>query len=833
MKIPCIAIAAVLAASAARVFAGAPLDDARAALRDGMWRFAADRAREALREGISPDEARYVLIEALSCANAPDEALEVFAGAPETFNAALRSRLARAALLEKTGRPAEALETLSASAARDDGEPAVLRARAHRLGARLAAQLGRTGEAARLYEEAIAVSPESEGDEYCAARLECARFLAGKAGKTARALEILSDELAKGVPPTPVGDRTRLLHAELSLKSGSAKAARDGFEALVAKGAKTDETVFVAACGSLAGMCRAAGDGEREIELLRAARERASVRGNVLSAGLALGLALARGSSPAARREGVEIVNSCAREFPGAPECRAAIMETAGLLSAAGDWEAAAAEYRLHMEAYSEGGFDTVAAAGLAWALHGAGRDDEALGLFARAFAAVTNPAHRALFAFKQGDILVSSGRFADAAAKYGEAIGIDPGGALSQEAAFRRADALERAGRTDEALAEWKKMDSAGGRYADEAALRAGAAEAAAQRPDAAAEMYARVLARRPAADPVAAVAHIARGKALYRAFRFENALADFEEAQSDPSHREEARYLSAMCMLNLGRDARALAVAEDALSHCAKDSAWRAKFILWIGKFRCNTREYAAAREKFLEYASVAPSSAEAPGALLWAARCSAALDDYPESVEQAGRVVAYYPDSPAAPEARIVQAGSLMQLNRFDEAVLVLRGVESPPAPQDAAVRASLLRADCLFAMGGGSETRYAEALEEYRALAKSAHLAPQERIAVAFKTARTLERLGRADEAADEYYSGVMLPFRELCEKESWPGEDARAFFVRAAFALADYHERKGAPARAAAVLRFAAATLPSGRPEMEKRMKRLEAKGAVP
>ena len=145
MKIPCIAIAAVLAASAARVFAGAPLDDARAALRDGMWRFAADRAREALREGISPDEARYVLIEALSCANAPDEALEVFAGAPETFNAALRSRLARAALLEKTGRPAEALETLSASAARDDGEPAVLRARAHRLGARLAAQLGRTG----------------------------------------------------------------------------------------------------------------------------------------------------------------------------------------------------------------------------------------------------------------------------------------------------------------------------------------------------------------------------------------------------------------------------------------------------------------------------------------------------------------------------------------------------------------------------------------------------------------------------------------------------------------------------------------------------------------
>ena len=171
--------------------------------------------------------------------------------------------------------------------------------------------------------------------------------------------------------------------------------------------------------------------------------------------------------------------------------------------------------------------------------------------------------------------------------------------------------------------------------------------------------------------------------------------------------------------------------------------------------------------------------------------------------------------------------------MQLNRFDEAVLVLRGVESPPAPQDAAVRASLLRADCLFAMGGGSETRYAEALEEYRALAKSANLAPQERIAVAFKTARTLERLGRADEAADEYYSGVMLPFRELCEKESWPGEDARAFFVRAAFALADYHERKGAPARAAAVLRFAAATLPSGRPEMEKRMKRLEAKGAVP
>ena len=308
---------------------------------------------------------------------------------------------------------------------------------------------------------------------------------------------------------------------------------------------------------------------------------------------------------------------------------------------------------------------------------------------------------------------------------------------------------------------------------------------------------------------------------------------MTDFEEAQADETHIEAGRYGCAMCLLNLGRDEEARKTAADALKSCKEDSPWRARFLLWLGKFDFAARSWNEAAAEFAEFAKLRPDSTEAPDTLFWAARCAFESSDFPLAAERAAKMIAAYPAAPAIHEARILQASALKELSRFKEAVLVLRSVSrsaDPPASPDAAARASLLAGDCLCETAASNPRAWDEALAAYRSVLSDKTISPAMSLSASFRAAKTLEKLSRADEAAEEYYNGVFMKFSALADQGTLVGEAGQTAFVRAAIALADYHESRGLPDRAAAVLRHAAAKLPGAADELAGRAKKLEAKG---
>ena len=191
----------------------------------------------------------------------------------------------------------------------------------------------------------------------------------------------------------------------------------------------------------------------------------------------------------------------------------------------------------------------------------------------------------------------------------------------------------------------------------------------------------------------------------------------------------------------------------------------------------------------------------------------------------------MVAKYPDSPSRTDALLVQGEALIEQARYGEASLVLDRVAKAESarPADRA-RARLLRADALFALGADNPASYGTALEAYRAIAFDGALDASGRLAVAFRIGRTLEKLRRYDEAVEQYYAQVVVPYRDGRAKGESFDDDARAAFSRAAFRLADEFESRGREEQAVGVLRLVAASDVPAAEEAARRLERISRKG---
>ena len=227
--------------------------------------------------------------------------------------------------------------------------------------------------------------------------------------------------------------------------------------------------------------------------------------------------------------------------------------------------------------------------------------------------------------------------------------------------------------------------------------------------------------------------------------------------------------------------------------------------------------------------------------------AARCATALPDFPKVVELAGRVVSKAAadtsakatdETPYVAEALVLQGEALKELARFDEAILVFERAGRMPVSDALRYRAEVSRADCLFAMGANDTKCYRAALESYRALLRGEKLTPSARLGLSFKIARTYEKLRRFDEAAETYYTHVVLAYwngvrpdaGDDAARRVWFDGTARAFFARAAFSLADYYEARGESRQAARVLDYLVAARVPSADEAKRRIQRLKEKG---
>ena len=808
------------------------LDMARRALADGLWSVAAtNAARAAADEGLR-GTARLVQLEALARAGLTTNMTALVESWADAQSEGIRYWYAWA-LVE--GRQFEKARPLLAGPFADPAYAPL----ALRLAARLELATGARDAAEERFKQAAAALGTNGTDraanavEWAGARLSF--------GDLAGARAVLADEKAAEAPGS-VGDAARLLAADLAARAGDTNMAWRVRRQLVAGGTNTVERAYVLAACALADDLRNAGETNGSIAMISNAVARATQPELVRQAGFRLGFALL--SQPSTRAAGAEQITSLLRRFPGTDEARAAHLRFADALLALGEAAAAEREFSALLQTYPEHALDVHVLAGRGWAMLESGRRTEAVGVFARAAQAATNAADRAVCIFKQGDALLAEGRFAEAAEAYAR-VPPEGGAELHARARFQRADSLARAGQSAEAITLFAELAKAGtdAEVAFAAGLRMAALESAAGRLESAIALYTKLLEKKepPCTDAQKVDVLYGRGKAFYGAYRFAEAEADFTAvAKLLPTRAPEMAFLSARCLYGAGRDDEAAKAARELLAAGGGDDRLRADVAYWLAKYEFGHRNYATALAGFAACATNESLSAgRRIEALGRAARCCAAQSDYAGVVEYATRattnavavraIAKQTPETAAVAEVFVLQAEALMELARFNEAVLVLSRAQLLPAPPELLRRAAMLKADCLFAMGADDDRRYVQALDAYRAVQKDEALLPSARLAVAFKIGRSLEKLRRFEEAADQYYVQVVMAYCDGVRAKTWFDGDARAFFTRAVFILADWYEARGEARQAIRVLDYLVKTgVPAAR-EARQRIQRLEEK----
>ena len=120
-----------------------------------------------------------------------------------------------------------------------------------------------------------------------------------------------------------------------------------------------------------------------------------------------------------------------------------------------------------------------------------------------------------------------------------------------------------------------------------------------------------------------------------------------------------------------------------------------------------------------------------------MLWATRAAFAAGEFQRTVQNATRLESVCPGTRSASEGMLLQAEALIELARFDESVLVAERVSISEASDSALrLKAKLLRADALFAMGADNPIRYREALGAYTALRSGGKLSPSVKIRLSY-------------------------------------------------------------------------------------------------
>ena len=505
----------------------------------------------------------------------------------------------------------------------------------------------------------------------------------------------------------------------------------------------------------------------KDATLLRVALAAAKDSSSRRLAGLRLGTLLI--ADNATFDEGAKMIRSIVKDSPDADGAKESALALADRLVERGDWQAAADAYGDAMEIWPEEARSFNVLESHAWALRKLGKNEKALEAFVRAGELAKTDEDKARLALEEGDVLSDCGRGEEAMAKYRMV--------LEKYPASAAADKLQ-------------------------------------------------VVVKRRETE--------AKGRELYREYRFAEAQEVFATMASvDPDTAERAAFFEVLCLYGQGRDDEACEKAK-ALAAGARNASIKAEATLWLAKYAYNARRWSDSGRMFRDYAAMVKDRHRAADALIWSARAAFAENDFSQAIRIVTSLLEEKfpaPDSVQRSRALIVQAEALMELGRYDEAILVLeRCLLEPDITSGDRLKAEVLRADSLFALGADNAERYIEALDAYRAVRLGESLPPGPRLAVSFKMGRTLEKLKRNDEAIDQYYTGVVLAYREGRQKGVQFDDEARAAFSRAAFRLADEYESRGKDFQAMHILELVVASDVPAADEAEKRLERIQTKG---
>lgn len=511
-------------------------------------------------------------------------------------------------------------------------------------------------------------------------------------------------------------------------------------------------------------------------------------------------------------------VHAFVAAYPAEPLAPRLLFRLGEALLAAARHAEASDVFQRHLEAFGDETGQVYR--GKALALAGVAIHGEAALLFARAADLHTDPQLAIESRFRAGDSYSANRQYRRALEMYRRvrtdlADGVLPDGEppeLATRALFQYAVSLAALGETAEAIQTFEALTQT---YPDspeagDALVAIGDLQLEAGQLEAAEAVFVRVMDAWPA-TPVFWKALHGRGMVRYRRWA-PDAIDDFERIAAEAAETpmaEHAHFMRAMCLYRLGRDAQALGICRDFLSRFP-ESEWAPPVHFWVARLEYNAGNDEAAETAFLTFVEAYPAHALAPQALLRAGLAALRRQQYLQAIELLGRMAKQYPVSDLLADARFHQAEAMVQLGRFAAAILVYEEVINNYPGRELATMALGRKGDCQFTLGTEDPARYEEATISYQTMLQTPGLKLDDALQAAYKLGLTHEKLGRAEAALEQFYSGVMLPYLVEKEKGGIPGEPARVWFSRAARGAAAIVERRQDWRRLVRILERAAA-----------------------
>jgi outer membrane protein assembly factor BamD (BamD/ComL family) len=496
---------------------------------------------------------------------------------------------------------------------------------------------------------------------------------------------------------------------------------------------------------------------------------------------------------------GAELLQAVIAEEPADPQAPVLQLALARAYLDAGRAVEAEANYQYYLESFTNAAGVAEALEGRAWSLLGLKRFTEAAAGFEKAAAAAAEPARRDRLAYKAGDAYFANRQFQLAADTYCKVMESAADPSLVREARFQAAETEARLGRLAEAQDRFAAIEkaSAGTDMAERAALRVAELYQDSGTLTAARAAYDRFLAVYSNSLRSAAALYN-RGLVNYQVYLFEPALADFNAVLTrypDSPHAENAAYMRVCAAFELYNDSRAERLAREFLeSHPV--STWVPQLRFRLAEFAFNRGIYEEAEKEFMSVADGHPKDPLAGDALFWAARAASGRKQFKKAIEYDTRLVREHPDHPKTTEAVFFQAEALVELGDYAGAITIFEEVVKRQPDSFLAYVAKGRRGDCQFTLGADDPARFEDAIRSYTEVADNPKAPFELRLQAAFKIGRGRQKLGRTDEAFEQYYTKVILVFLESRQAGLPMNESCTAWFTRAAFEGAAILESKG-------------------------------------
>lgn len=497
-------------------------------------------------------------------------------------------------------------------------------------------------------------------------------------------------------------------------------------------------------------------------------------------------------------REGAERLQAIIAAEPNDSQAPALQLVLARAFLDGGQASEAEANYRYYLESFTNEAGIVEAREGRSWALVALSRFAEAAAEFEKAAGLAAEPARRDRLLYKAGDAYFADRHYQLAADRY-KAVrdsGADP--ALACEARFQLAETMARLGRVPEALSEMAAIEKEGAPgLGERTALRIAELRQDSGALSEARQAYDRFLAVYTNSSKTATALYN-RGLVAYQTYLFDPAMADFQAVLARfPDHplAENADYMRVCAAFQLYNDGRAESLAR-AFLKARPASAWAPQVRFREAEFAFNRGAYEEAETNFLAVAEGWPQDKLAGDSLFWAARAASARKQFKRAIEIDTRLLKEFPDHPKGVEAQFYQAEELGKLGDYAGAIALFEEVIKRQPDSFLAFAAQGQRGECQFTLGADDPARFEEAIRSFTELSSNAKAPFELRLQASYRVGRGLQKLGRVDEAFEQYYTKVILVFLEARRSGVPMNESSAAWFTLAVFDAASILEGRG-------------------------------------